>query len=467
MPQAQTVALPKRLPLLITPENRSSSTDKDSRLVNCYVEKQDDGTYNLFRRPGLLYSSQPSGGTANGAGAFNWRGDVYCIFGSVLYRNGASVGTGLDTSNGVYRFAACLGATPRMQFGNGVKAYNYTVAGGVVLISDGDFPTAFVKGWAYLDGTTYVGTAAATIQGSDINDPINWDPLNVLTAQIEPDAGVAMSKQLVYVVFFKQWTTEIFYDAGNSTGSPLGTVQGAKVSYGCAHQDSVQSMDDALYWLSTNRSASYQVIKLEGLKAEIISNPAIDRLLDTFDLTTIYSFVLKDIGHKFYVLTSVTSNLTIAYDLTERIWHQWTDVNGNYFPFIAATYNSSGQSILQHATNGKLYLVDNSYYDDAGDLITVDIYTPNFDGGTNRRKQLNVMKFIAYQVPGSVLQVRCNDNDYGAGKWTNFRNVDLSKKQPQLANCGSFVRRAYNFRHQKAVQFGMQAVELQLDIGTL
>ena len=66
-----------------------------------------------------------------------------------------------------------------------------------------------------------------------------------------------------------------------------------------------------------------------------------------------------------------------------------------------------------------------------------------------------------------MLQVRKNDSDYALDKWSNFRLVDLSKKQPVLTNNGSFVRRAYNLRHQSATAFRIKAVELQLDLGTL
>jgi hypothetical protein len=467
MPQAPTVEFPKRLPLVITPENRGGDTTKDARLVNCYCEREIDGSYRIYKRGGLLLDAQPPGAAANGYGATNWLGDVYTIFGDKLYKNGSALAGTVDTTNGVYRFDSCKGATPKLQMGNGVKAYNYDGASGLVLINDIDFPAAFVKGWSYLNGVTYVGTTAARIQGSATNDPTSWDPLNVLVAQIEPDAGVALNKQLVYTVMLKQWSTEFFYDAGNATGSPLGSVQGAKIGYGCAHQDSVQRIDDSLFWLSTNRSASHQVVKLEGLKATVVSYDPIERLLDKVDLTTIYSFTLRNIGHRFYVLTSVASNITLAYDIDENMWWQWTDVDGNYFPFVAATYNSSLQTVLQHATNGKLYFFDETYYTDAGDTITVDIITPNFDGETNRKKQMTAMKFIADQTPGSVLQVRKNDNDFAVDKWSNFRRVDLSKQQPMLTNCGSFVRRAHHFRHQSHTAFRMKAVEMQLDLGTL
>ena len=68
-PQAQTVDLPKRLPLVITPENRDYTTDKDSKLVNCYMERLADGSYWLYKRMGLAVDSQPPGGAAGQHGA--------------------------------------------------------------------------------------------------------------------------------------------------------------------------------------------------------------------------------------------------------------------------------------------------------------------------------------------------------------------------------------------------------------
>ena len=469
MPQAESVAIPKRLPLVTVPDNRGTDATKDSKLVNCFAEKAMDGSYWIYKRAGLLRSSQPSGGAAAGAGMFNWLGDKYAIFGNRVYKNGVVLAGTVNTAGGVYKFSSCLGATPKMQFGNGIFAYNYDTAGGIVLINDADFPAAFVKGWCYLDGTVYVATAAARIQGSDLNDPVNWDPLNVIVAQIEPDRGVALGKQLVYAVIFKQWSTEIFYDAGNATGSPLGTVQGAKVDYGCVTAESVQQIDGIFFWVATNQSASTQVIMMAGLKAQVVSTDPIERLLDSADWTTTYSLQLKNIGHRFYIITSVVSNITLVYDLDQKLWHQWTYVASNtYFPFVSSTYDSTTfRHELQHESDGYIYLLNEGYFTDNGLTITVDIVTPNFDGETNRRKQMNVMKFIADETPGSVLQVRKNDHDFALDKWSNFRNVDLSKKQPMLTNCGSFVRRAYNLRHQSQTALRLKAVEMQIDLGTL
>ena len=465
--QPQDPDIPKRWPLIILPENRQEDTTLDARLVNAYMEKDARGDYVLVQRPGLSNYSQPSGSTGTGRGVYNWKSNVYSIVNGTLYKGTTSKGS-VDTTNGVYRFSSCMGVTPKLQLGNGVKAYNYDDSAGLVQITDVDFPAAFVKGWAYLDQTTYVMDSEANIQGSGLDDPTSWAASNLTIAYIEPDDGVALAKQLVYVVAFKQWSSEIMYDAG-STPAPLGRVQGAKVNYGCASADSVRDLDGALFWLSTNRDAAVQVVKLENLKAEVVSSPAIDKLLSEADLTTVYSWTLKLGGHRWYAVTITASNITLVYDVSTSMWAQWTDEDGNYLPYVASTYvtvSGSPTTVLQHASNGRLCQFKASNTSDTGGLITVDIYTPNFDGGVSNRKALARMFFDTDQVTGSTLQVRCNDHDYAAGKWTNFRNVDLGQSRPFLDKCGSFLRRAYNFRHRGNTRFRIRAVDLQIALGT-
>lgn len=466
MPQSPTVELPKRLPLVIQPENRDDSTLKDAKLVNAYVERSETGDTWIVKRPGLLQGGLTLSG--NGLGVYNWNTNIFAVFGTTLYKDEVSVGT-VSATGGVYRFNQCLGATHKLQLSNGVNSYNYDSGGGLVAMSGVNLPSPAVKGIIYIDGTTYMMNSDAGIRGCAVlNDPTDWsDAANALVAQIEPDKGVFLAKQLVYAVAMKEWSSEVFYDAGNATGSPLGAVQGAKINYGCVNQDSVQEIDGVLFWLATNRSAAVQVVMLEGLKLRVVSTKAVERLLTKADFSSVYSFSLKYEGHRFYIFTLVNENLTLAYDLTDNAWAQWTDSDGDYFPVISSTYNSSQGTLLQHATNGKLYVVDAAYYNDDGSVITVDVYTPNFDGGVRLRgKQMMMMEFIGDQTPGSVLQVRWNDNDYAADKWTNFRGVDMGLEQPMLDDCGTFKRRAHHIRHQSNTRMRLQAVELQMDLAT-
>ncbi len=477
-PQTQypSVAIPPRLPLVVETSNRGSSTRFDARLVNCYMEVSKEDELYIYRRPGLAEYQTVSAGTF-GRGTYFWDGKVYSVFGDKLYEDGIEVGTGLDTTtggtsgNGVYTFSENLGSSPQLVLGNGAKTYAYTVGGGLTAdlhTIDSDYPVETVKGFAYLNGPIYVGRPDAKIQGSAINSVAtagDWDPLNVIAAQMEPDPGVAVNKQLAYVIAFNSWSTEVFFDQGNPTGSPLGSVQGSKMSYGCANADSIQQIDDVLFSVATNRTASLQVVKIDQLSLTIISTAPIERLLNTVDYSLMFSWQLKIDGHSFYVITFKNSNLTLAYDIVQKEWFQWTDSDGNYFPIVASTYDADGNRILQHENNGLLYSASTEIYKDLDKPIQVDIYTPNFDANTRRRKQLNALTVIADQIEGSNLFARFSEDDYQT--WSQFRRIDLSQSKPTLTNCGTFRRRAYNFRHTAATFFRVSAVEVQYDIGTL
>lgn len=466
MAQAPTVDAPQRLPLVIEPQNRGNTTTYDAKILNAYVEKSKEGEYYVYERPGTLQQSRPSGGNATGRGVFQWNGAIYSIFGATLYKDGVAVSGTVDTTNGVYRFDACLGATPKLLLGNGVKGYYYDTSGGLVQITDVDFPSSFCKGWSYLNGTNYIITPAANIRGDDINTPPDWNPLNTILAQIEPDPAVAMAKQLVYVVALKQLSLEVFYDAGNPTGSPLGRVEGAKQNYGCLSADSVQDLGGQLIWIGWSKDGAAEMLMLDNLKLTTISTKPIERLLEGATLTNVFSWNIKLEGHRFYGITLKDENITLVYDLDEQMWSQWTDSSGNYLPWVSSCATPDLRHIVQHESNGRLYLLSSDYATDDGDLIQVDIYTPNFDGGTRRRKQMGKLFFVSDQRAGGMLQVRTNDEDYNPKAWSNFRQVDLSQPVPYLDNNGTFYRRVHNLRFKERVRMPrLMAVEMQLDIG--
>lgn len=457
-----TPELPTRFPLAVEPSNRDATTNADARLVNGYVETHGKDIY-VYRRPGLgLYSSTSSG---TGRGIYNWQGDVYSVVNGTLYRNAVSVGS--VVSSGFYSFDSVLGAVPKLVLSNGVQAYRFDVAGGLHPLTGVTPPVGNVPGWAFVDGTLYYMTPGAQIYGSGINDPTTWDADNFLTAQIEPDAGVALRKHLVYVLAFKTWTTEAFYDRGNATGSPLAPVQGALMTWGCADPYSIQNVDGKLLFLAKTKSGSVQVVMIDNLKAQVVSTKWIEKLFfNESAFTSIVSWGYKGAGHSFYVLTLRDLNLTLAYDLVEGLWTQWTDTNGNYMPIVSSTFVNT-MSLLQHESNGNIYGMQENTNTDDGALVTWELYTPNFDAGIDVRKTLNTLRITGDVYPGSVIQARCNDYDYDPTKWTAFRDFDMSRERPTIVNCGTFYRRAYHLKHRLDTPVRVMSLDLQLSAGTL
>jgi hypothetical protein len=424
--------------------------------------------------------ANPSATTGNGMGVFWWNGSVYSIFSGNLYKDNSTtaVATGLDTTGGVYSFSSLMGGTPKLVFQNGIQGYAYNSVGGAsaTLHSiNASYPQFTTKGLCYLDGSMYVmqhffGTSVtpATIWGSvpnSVDQSGDWDVLDFITAQIEPDSGVYLGKQINYVVCLKEWSTEFFIDVGNPTGSPLQFYPSLKQGFGCASQDSVQSIKDVMFWVSTSRGASNQVVMMQDASIKLVSTPEIDRLLNQADLSIVYSWQIECNGHSFYVVTIKNENLTIVYDIMERMWSQWTDQNGNYVPIVCSTRDSTGNHILQHESNGILYYGSPNYLTDNLSLIPVTVVTPEWDGGTSLKKQLSRTVIRADQVDGSIGTLQVSDDSYQT--WSQPRTFDLSLNAPTLISCGSFRNRAFKISINNAIPFRLRAVEMYLDQGLL
>ena len=208
--------------------------------------------------------------------------------------------------------------------------FTYTFAGSATTPATGTITATggrtTVRGIVWLDATFYVMDSNATIYGSDLNDATAWNALNFITAEIEPGAGVALGKSQNYVIAFKEWSTEFFYDAANATGSPLSPVENGFTLVGCASGDSVANLDGTLFWLSQTRQKGRQVHMMFGLEQGQVSTPDVERVLNLSDLSTIYSFGVKIAGHTFYLLTLVDQNVTLVYDATTKTWSSWSSL---------------------------------------------------------------------------------------------------------------------------------------------
>ena len=490
-PQQQTVEIPKRWPLVNNANSRDGTFLKDARLVNAYAEKDvTTGEYEINKRFGVAPINIFSSGAGVGRGLFTWENlqiggprqgfNTYLtwVVGVQLYvsvspiylvvLNPGSVGS---ISGKVSFLQVPNQTTPRILISGAVPTNiiaGYYMGTDLVLHSAVNFPANTVYGLAYLDGTCYVMDVFGAIWNSDnLNDPTTWTAGNHINAISEADYGVFLAKQTTYIVAVKQYSTLFFYDAGNPTGSPLAPVPGAMFNFGCLSADTFQTIDGVLFWVTLSQAQPSQVIMVANLQHSSISTPAVERMLDLSGLSVFYSFSFKRSGHKFYGITNVSSNVTLVYDIGEKLWYVWSDAQGNYYPVVAQTTDTFGRLLFQYGSDGRVVQADSDYIypNDQGEIVPVDVYTPNFDAGVDRRKQLNVMRFNADQTPGSELLVRSSNDDYQT--WTNFRRVDLSNRRPTLTNCGSFYRRAYHFRHYANTALRIKSVDLQMDLGTL
>lgn len=486
--QYESVAIPKRLPIVTVPNNRDGTFAKDSRLVNCYAEKdQTDGEYWVEKRPGYgpVIASPVASGLNIGRGLYKWvpKTGAFSFFTvnnnrlSKLLFDGTTptllgnVGTGPN----LYTFETIRSTPLTAVLNDGANAY-YTDGTTVTpMIGLPNFPTQIVKGWAYLDGTLYVMDINSNIYGStNIDDPTAWSALNVINARYGSGIPKALIRHKEYVVALKQTTTQFFFDNANPAGSPLSILRGATFDFGCLSADTVLNIDGETFWVTDSENGGAQVCRLTNGVPNIISTPAVERLLigytGVFDTITASS--IKAGGHRFYTVSFRTNGLkefTLVYDLDEKLWMFWYNALQTAAWTIAqqAGLDGNGRELMQNYLTGQIHVIAEDYIfsNDNGTPARVDIITQDYDFGTQRVKQCERMSFKADTVPFAQLLVAWSDDDYAT--FSAFQNVQLQEEEPFISGLGTFVNRSFDFRFGGDLKFRIKSTDIQLDIGTL
>lgn len=272
-----------------------------------------------------------------------------------------------------------------------------TPATGTISIKGG---RTTVPGIVYLDGYFFVMDENAVIYNCDLNNAANWNALNFLSANIEPGSGVAITKSQNYVIAMKSWSTEFFYDAGNSPGSPLSPVLSAFSLVGCASGDSVASINGIVAWVSKTKQKGRAIHVMDGAQQKQVSTPDIERILNNDPMDNVYSYGLKISGHTFYVLGLRSSGLTLVYDMTSDSWNEWSSLEPKTALncYISATGGVATVSFVNHGNAD-------------GDPVLVSASPQPSLNGIKQIRYIDADTF-QFDDPGEYAFVLCSVNGY-------------------------------------------------------
>jgi hypothetical protein len=319
----------------------------DTVTISGAVQPEYNGTYTITVTLPSTYTYAVSGAPATPA------------TGTVVATQATTLERWYWTENGL-----SVLATGYMLFLKRRKLYRLTETWTLTIVSDTDLPindgTAavsiyFVPGPVFLDGYFFVMDTAGRIWNSTLDvDPTAWLPTAVVSAEKESGAGVALNRTLDYVVAFKEYTTELFYDAANPTGSPLSPVDNGYFQIGCASGQSVAPLAGSVFWIGTGRSKGRSIQKMRGLDHAKISTPGVERILNADDLATVYAYGITVKGHDLYVLTLVTSNITLVYDDTAGKWTTWSSytLSGSSSTVSSITRSGTTATVTCSAPHG-------------------------------------------------------------------------------------------------------------------
>lgn len=295
-------------------------------------------------------------------------------------------------------------------------------------ISDADYPGTTVPGVAFLDSYVFVMDADGKIYNSDLEAFTAWNPLNFITAEAEPDAGVAIAKHQNYVVALKSGSVELFYDAANASGSPLAKLSNAAIQVGCANGNTVAAINGGLAFVSRNkeRGRSVHFFADGSIQPQDIGSDAVRRILNSADMTTAHWWGAKLGGQVFYVLNLVTESLTLAYDFKSGVWAQWT--------LLTAGSAKSVSSLTQ--ANGLATATSTGHGFSDGDPVVMAGATPSGYNGTFNVNVIDANTFtyavssaLATPATGTITATSWTEGKFAYSFYTSTETLDLVQSE--------------------------------------
>jgi hypothetical protein len=516
-----------RVPLGHNIGSRNGTLDKDSKVGNAIIEVEKSESISIVKRPGLsqlqsvgageglgifavgshffsivgdtFYDNGVAKGTVDDTDEYDWiasidqalvflknevNGYVYTIAtGTLLDLSGpitTQVGTltggsatvTLSAANGAIQPGQVVTGTGIISgtyvltvFGTSLTLSQYASAtGSTTLTFSTSYPNSTVSGAVFVDGYYVVGTAEGLLYNSNVQDPTTWQAINYIGVVSDADKLVAIGRTINYIVAMGSETTEFFYDAGASPGSPFLPYQNSVLQFGAAGEDTLVQMDNTLVWVSTNRQKGFQVMALAGQTPQVISNQYIERIINNADPDLMYGFSVKTSGHSLYVLTLRDIGYTLVYDMAQKGWTYWTSTENNVEGYFKCIHYAKFENlnILQHETNGKSYIMSQNLYNDYGNPIAVLCRTPLVDFGNNDRKFFSGAQVVGDKI-NSFCLLRYTDDDYQ--NYSNWVTVNLNSAKSQANRLGQSRRRAFDLLHTDNVPLRLQYLEIDFEQG--
>lgn len=368
---------------------------------NMYVQAIDSGLAQeaLFGTPGIEQLTT-TGGRKHANRGSHVMGDVpYFVQGGWLYSLDRTVSgtteawsyTLLGNISGSGRVSMADNGTQLMILVPGGAGYIYTVAGGLVTITDGDFDANGNPQYVvYIDGYFVCTTDSKKFIVSALNDGTSWNALDFGTAEADPDIIVAPLVHRNQLFIGGSQTIEAFQNIGGAE-FPFQRVQGFVMDSGIDAPLSIVNAHGTFYCIGGDVNETPQVTAFDGSRMVPISSDGIDLILQDLtpeELSQVYGFAYSDDGARF--VGWVLPDTCIVYEARTKKWHERKSkvstadgvVNSRWrVQSLVTAYN---RIIVADYLDGRVGVLSPEVYTEYGTEILRDVSTMPFSNNSNR-----------------------------------------------------------------------------------
>lgn len=360
------------LPLPISTYRLPSPKASSAQLVNCFAEPapkdSPKGRAILRRAPGIRSWADVGDGPIRGAAVM--AGVLYVVSGSAVYSiSSQGVGTALTgTVPGSERVRMSTNGTDLVI----VRPFDgslYKTQGATVTQEDDSTYTGWTaKDVDFIDGfLVFRRPDTAQFFNSGLNE-VSFDALDIATAEGQPDNLVGLIVDHREIFLPGERSCEIWYNAGNTTGSPFSRSPNGLLEIGCAAAYSPGKFDNTVGWLADDRT----VRRLNSTTPEKISHLGIDAVIQRMaTVDDAFALPYSQEGHLFYALTFPMEGRTLVYDATTREWHERESLGYDRWRpnCIVQAY---GKQLVGDSESGKVGILDPDTHEEWGEAQRVE-----------------------------------------------------------------------------------------------
>lgn len=362
------------IPLPVGSYRLPNPTASCRRLLNCFAEPAPPdapkGQPLLLRRaPGVSAFAEVAE-ALGGRGGFIMRDELYVVIDAALYHVSAvgtltQIGAGIITGNGPVRAET-----------NGIEAVILNPETGAGFRTDGVtlavYADAVFVGFggagdvAFLDGylifrrrntQQFFNTGLLTLV---------CNALDITSADGAPDNLTTLIANNRELILPGTQTTERWYNAANSTGSPFSRSPQGFHPLGTTAQFSLSNQDNAPYMLAVDLTFR----RLESQWARV-SQFAIEGILQRMAVTSdCLALPYTQEGHLFISFTFANAGRTLVYDVSTNEWHERDSIIDTV-PLsrwrVSAIFQCYGKQIVLDSTSGKVGILDPDVHTEWGE----------------------------------------------------------------------------------------------------
>lgn len=370
--------------------------------VPVIAEKISLSVSQLIGSPGIRLIADSGGGIDDiNRGMHDFTGIPYTVQGGDFYRIDRALVDGVETFSltilgsieGSKRVSMADNGTQLMILVPGGKGYIYTVAGGLVEITDADFRASGDPQYVvFIDGYFACSTDSKAWIVSNLNDGTAWDALDFGTAESDPDIIVAPIVLNNQIFLTGSETTEGFTNIGGA-GFPF-QRSNLFLDKGCFAPYSLIATNQRFFMIGGGKNESPAIWAYQGGSYTKVSTIAIDNVLDAYseaELGAAFSLSWSSRGQYFVAFSF--EDRTFVYNMTTATWHeQKSAIEDEYGDPIQERWrvnslvSSYGYIIVGDSQDGRIGILDpDEYQEYENDIIRVFSTQPLIKQGDSFR----------------------------------------------------------------------------------